>query len=164
MVLWKKLWHYTKNYGTLIYYGKILVQWKKNYDTIVNQSKLQFTIVFFACLEKLIPYLKMARFSFCFVLRVSTLKDKCCANDVSLLICIFQVVEQEKSRIVVVLCTCMHMFCIFWNNEQDLRSKYKLKRNLLNFNVKINMYSMSSIALHQCILQYEKSVYFITAG
>ena len=22
MVLWKKLWYYTENYGTLIYYGK----------------------------------------------------------------------------------------------------------------------------------------------
>ena len=29
MVLWKKLWHFTENYGTLIYYGK-------NYGTIVN--------------------------------------------------------------------------------------------------------------------------------
>ena len=27
MVLWKKLWYYTKNYGTLIYY-------RKNYGTM----------------------------------------------------------------------------------------------------------------------------------
>ena len=33
MVLWKILWYYTGNYGTLIYYGK-------NYGTIVNYSKL----------------------------------------------------------------------------------------------------------------------------
>ena len=31
MVLWKKLWYYTENYGTMIYYGK-------NYGTIVNYS------------------------------------------------------------------------------------------------------------------------------
>ena len=30
MVLWKKLWYYTENYGTLIYYGK-------NYGTMENQ-------------------------------------------------------------------------------------------------------------------------------
>ena len=34
MVLWKKLWYYGKNYGTLIYYGK-------NYDTMEKTMVLQ---------------------------------------------------------------------------------------------------------------------------
>ena len=38
MVLWKKLWYYTENYGTLIYYGKKLCYYGKNYGTIVNYS------------------------------------------------------------------------------------------------------------------------------
>ena len=29
MVLWKKQWYYTENYGTLIYNGKTMVLWKK---------------------------------------------------------------------------------------------------------------------------------------
>ena len=29
MVLWKKIWYYTENYGTLIYYGKTMVLWEK---------------------------------------------------------------------------------------------------------------------------------------
>ena len=34
MVLWKKLWYFTENYGTLIYYGKKnMVLWK-NYGTM----------------------------------------------------------------------------------------------------------------------------------
>ena len=45
MVLWKKLWYYTENYGTLIYYGKNYATMEKNYatlekKTIVNNSKL----------------------------------------------------------------------------------------------------------------------------
>ena len=40
MVLWKKLWYYTKNYETLIYYGKKLWYYGKNYGTIVNYGKL----------------------------------------------------------------------------------------------------------------------------
>ena len=39
MVLWKKLWNYNENYGTLIYYGKTMVL-RKNYGTIVNYSQL----------------------------------------------------------------------------------------------------------------------------
>ena len=38
MVLWKKLWYYTENYGTLIYYGKNYGTMEKNYGTIVNYS------------------------------------------------------------------------------------------------------------------------------
>ena len=34
MVLWKKLWYYTENYGTLIYYGK-------NYGTMEKTMVLQ---------------------------------------------------------------------------------------------------------------------------
>ena len=33
MVLWEKLWYYTENYGTLIYYGK-LWYYGKNYGTM----------------------------------------------------------------------------------------------------------------------------------
>ena len=46
MVLWKKLWYYTENYGTLIYYEKTMVLWKKlwyygkNYGTLEKTSKL----------------------------------------------------------------------------------------------------------------------------
>ena len=40
MVLWKKLWYYTENYGTLIYYGKNYGTMEKKYGTIVNYSKL----------------------------------------------------------------------------------------------------------------------------
>ena len=40
MVLWKKLWYYTENYGTLIYYGKNYDTTEKNYGTIVNYSLL----------------------------------------------------------------------------------------------------------------------------
>ena len=38
MVLWTKLWYYTENYGTLIYYGKNYGTMEKNYGTIVNYS------------------------------------------------------------------------------------------------------------------------------
>ena len=40
MVLWKKLWYYTENYGTLIYFGKNYGTMGKNYGTIVNYSLL----------------------------------------------------------------------------------------------------------------------------
>ena len=40
MLLWKKLWYYTENYGTLIYYAKNYGTMEKNYGTIVNYSKL----------------------------------------------------------------------------------------------------------------------------
>ena len=35
----EKLWYFTENYGTLIYYGKNYgIMGKKNYGTIVNYS------------------------------------------------------------------------------------------------------------------------------
>ena len=34
MVLWKKLWYHTENYGTLIYYGK-------NYGTVEKTMVLK---------------------------------------------------------------------------------------------------------------------------
>ena len=36
----KKLWFYTENYGTLIYYGKNNGTTEENYGTIVNYSLL----------------------------------------------------------------------------------------------------------------------------
>ena len=38
MVLWKILWYYIENYGTLIYYGKNNGTMEKNYGTIVKYS------------------------------------------------------------------------------------------------------------------------------
>ena len=46
MVLWKKLWYYGKNYGTIPKLWNFDLLWKnygtmkKNYGTIVNYSKL----------------------------------------------------------------------------------------------------------------------------
>ena len=46
MVLWKKLWYYGKNYGTipktmeLLFTMEKLWYYGKNYGTIVNYSKL----------------------------------------------------------------------------------------------------------------------------
>ena len=40
MVLWKKLWYYTKNYETSIIYGKNYGTVEKNYGTIVNYISL----------------------------------------------------------------------------------------------------------------------------
>ena len=38
--LWKKLWHYTKHYETLIYYGKNYGTMGKKYGTIPKIIKL----------------------------------------------------------------------------------------------------------------------------
>ena len=46
-LLWKKLWYYGKNYGTILNYSNLLwknygtmektmVLWKKNYGTLIN--------------------------------------------------------------------------------------------------------------------------------
>ena len=45
MVLWNKLWYYTKNSGTLIYFGKAMVLWNFNFameKTMVLWTKLWY--------------------------------------------------------------------------------------------------------------------------
>ena len=39
IVLYRKIWYYIKNYGTLIYYGKKLCYYTKNYGFLINYGK-----------------------------------------------------------------------------------------------------------------------------
>ena len=96
--------------------------------------------------RKGIPYLNMAR-SNCYSLAIVHSKGRMLRKWWQCLNYSFIGRGRRKSRIFVPLCMFMHNFFSHFRKKE-----YKLKRNLLNINMKINWYFELSMPLRQCIL------------
>ena len=97
--------------------------------------------------RKDIPFLNMARINF-YWLEIVHSKWRMLRKWWQSLNYLFIGRWRRKSKIFVLLCMFMHN----WNKNYDLRTKYKLNRNFLNINMKINCYFKSIMSLRQFIL------------